>query len=289
VNAVDPSGEYSEYSLSGMTMAASVAGIIAGIGQYNYSRTVLHASAWDSICSSLVSAAMAFFAVYYAPLIFAKLMAGSLIAVAFASAGMAGLLLEGAELLGQFFSEQYTPMQKVAIVGKFLSIIMTGYLAGISVRYGTDPSFGITIRSSQGEVGVGVDAARGSLNPASTGAAAKSVPDGKFYSVAYEMKLNPKSYPGKSSYIHFKEANLSLEGATKANPGLADLGISVPRSSAGSVTGKSPSGWVWHHDVEAGTMQLVPKAQHPNIPGGIFWNTLHPGGMGGMSIWGGGH
>ncbi|WP_394345008.1 hypothetical protein [Chryseobacterium taihuense] len=36
-------------------------------------------------------------------------------------------------------------------------------------------------------------------------------------------------------------------------------------------------------------MQLVPKRQHSNIPGGIFWNTLHPGGKGGMSIWGGGY
>ena len=33
-------------------------------------------------------------------------------------------------------------------------------------------------------------------------------------------------------------------------------------------------------------MQLVPKAQHPNIPGGIFWETMHPEGIGGYSIWG---
>lgn len=36
-------------------------------------------------------------------------------------------------------------------------------------------------------------------------------------------------------------------------------------------------------------MQLVPKSQHPSIPGGIFWNTMHPGGKGGMSNWGGGY
>ena len=151
VNAVDPSGEYSDYSLSGMTMAASItAAIISGLGQYNYSRNVLHASAWDSICSSLVSAAMAFFAVYYAPLIFAELMASSLVALAFVSMGMGGLLMEGAELLGQAWSDQYTPMQKVAIGGKLLSIILTGCLAGISVRYGGNPSFGVTIKSPQG-------------------------------------------------------------------------------------------------------------------------------------------
>jgi hypothetical protein len=47
--------------------------------------------------------------------------------------------------------------------------------------------------------------------------------------------------------------------------------------------GKSPANWVWHHDVEAGVMQLVPKSQHTT--GSIFWNTLHPNGVGGMSIW----
>ena len=159
VNAVDPSGEYSEYSLSSITMAASIAaGIISGIGQYNYSRNVLHASAWDSICDSLVSATMAFFAVYYAPIILAELMAGSLTALAFVSAGMGGLLMEGAELLGQAWSDQYTPMQKVAIAGKLLSIILTGYLAGISVRYSANPSFRITIKSPQGEATVVGDA-----------------------------------------------------------------------------------------------------------------------------------
>ncbi len=45
-------------------------------------------------------------------------------------------------------------------------------------------------------------------------------------------------------------------------------------------------GWVWHHDIEPGVMQLVPKSQHPDNFGGIFWDTLHPGGKGEFSTWG---
>lgn len=64
---------------------------------------------------------------------------------------------------------------------------------------------------------------------------------------------------------------------------MSSLGISIPRSTAGSILGKSPTNWVWHHSVESGVMQLVPKAQHS--AGSIFWETLHPNGLGGMAIW----
>ena len=157
---------------------------------------------------------------------------------------------------------------------------------------GMTPGYCSPVPITEDPVMAGALVAARAASPAMTSfktVAPKAVPDGKYYSVAYEMKLNPKSYPGKSSYMYFKEANLSLEGTMRSNSGLSNLGISVPKSSAGSVIGKSPAGWVWHHDVGAGTMQLVPKVQHPNIPGGIFWETLHPGGKGGMSIWGGGH
>jgi len=116
--------------------------------------------------------------------------------------------------------------------------------------------------------------------------ASEGVADGKFYSVAHEMKLNPDSYPGVTRYMHFKEANTALESAMESNPALSELGITVPKSSIGAIIGKSPTDWVWHHDIENGVMQLVPKSQHPNIPGGIFWETLHPEGKGGFSIWG---
>jgi RHS repeat-associated protein len=114
--------------------------------------------------------------------------------------------------------------------------------------------------------------------------------DGKFYSVAFEMRLDPKSYPGVTRYMHFKEANVALESAMSADAGLAAnmeaLGVRIPRSESGSIIGKPPADWVWHHDQSPGVMQLVPKSQHPNIPGGIFWDTLHPDGKGGFSIWG---
>jgi hypothetical protein len=55
-------------------------------------------------------------------------------------------------------------------------------------------------------------------------------------------------------------------------------------SPAGSILGKSPANWVWHHDISEGVMQLVPKSQH--TIGSSFWDILHPGGRGGFSIWG---
>lgn len=114
----------------------------------------------------------------------------------------------------------------------------------------------------------------------------KNIPTGKFYSVAYEMSLKKTSYPGVTRYMHFKEANIALESAMKSNPLLSDLGIIVPKTASGGINGISPVNWVWHHDINAGVMQLVPKSQHPNIPGGIFWETMHPGRKGGYSIWG---
>jgi RHS repeat-associated protein len=117
-------------------------------------------------------------------------------------------------------------------------------------------------------------------------AANTAVPDGKFYSVAFETTLSPTSYPGITRYMHFKEANIALDISMQSNPALAKLGISVPKSPTGSIIGKSPENWVWHHDTAPGSMQLVPKSQHPNTPGGSFWETLHPGGSGGFSSWG---
>jgi hypothetical protein len=87
--------------------------------------------------------------------------------------------------------------------------------------------------------------------------------------------------------MHFKAANEALEGAMKADAQFAasikNLGIEIPLTEAGSIAGKSPTGWVWHHDAEPGILQLVPKDQHTN--GSIFWNIMHPNGIGGMAIW----
>jgi RHS repeat-associated protein len=145
-----------------------------------------------------------------------------------------------------------------------------------------------------GTVGVGFSGAALTRSVGLTGPTVQNVvtpraipqPTGQFYSTAFETTLSPTSYPGVTRYMHFKEANIALDAAMQSNPALAKLGISVPRSSSGSILGKSPENWVWHHDTKAGVMQLVPKSQHPDIPGGIFWETVHPGGNGGFSIWG---
>lgn len=121
--------------------------------------------------------------------------------------------------------------------------------------------------------------------------AAKRVPDGKFYSVAFETKIPSNLYPGRGAHSHFKAANTALAETMASDVAFANsmkqLGIGVPRSSAGSITGGKIPNWVWHHSTETGVMQLVPQIQHTT--GSMFWKTLHPGGKGGMAIWGGGY
>jgi len=128
--------------------------------------------------------------------------------------------------------------------------------------------------------------------PAADGAAATpsppSTPSGSQYSVAFEMELPAGSYPGKGYGVHFRLANKALEQTMISDPKFAEmidkLGIQIPRKPTGTILGESPANWVWHHDPAPGVMQLVPQGQH--TAGSIFWNTLHPGGFGGMAIWG---
>lgn len=47
-----------------------------------------------------------------------------------------------------------------------------------------------------------------------------------------------------------------------------DFGVSVPSSPTENILGKSPTDWVWHHDIGNGVMQLVPKTQHTT--GNVF-------------------
>jgi hypothetical protein len=117
-----------------------------------------------------------------------------------------------------------------------------------------------------------------------------SSPTGKFYSVAYETKLPSNLYPKGSYPDHFRASNTSLYNTMQTDAVFSSkmnaLGIEIPMTKRGKIGTTSPKDWVWHHDVEPGTMQLVPQSQHP--PGfgkGIFWLTLHPEGKGGMSIW----
>ncbi len=112
-------------------------------------------------------------------------------------------------------------------------------------------------------------------------------PTGEYYSVAHQMTLSSNLYPGVNASRHFTAANRSmlstLDDATMNNLNI----VMKTRPNGSIIMNRSPHNWVWHHDVGNGVMQLVPKIQHS--PGSIFWKTLHPGGRGGMSIWGGGY
>ena len=113
-----------------------------------------------------------------------------------------------------------------------------------------------------------------------------SVPDGQIYSTAFETTLD-SSVLGRSRSVHFNRANLALDDAIKADAGFAaqiDSLIPGIADDVSRVGGRqTPSGWIWHHHPSTGVMQLVPSLQH--TPGSIFWNTLHPSGRGGYSIW----
>jgi RHS repeat-associated protein len=121
-----------------------------------------------------------------------------------------------------------------------------------------------------------------------TPAATVSRPTGAFYSVAYEMRLSPGAYPSLSRGAHFQMANEALLTAMKGDVCVANamrqLGISLERTPMGLAPRRPPVGWTWHHGTQPGIMQLTPRAQHTT--GSIWWDTLHPGGRGGYSIWG---
>lgn len=108
------------------------------------------------------------------------------------------------------------------------------------------------------------------------------------YSVAFETQLPSNLYPCILQGGHFKAANEALNAAIKVDSVLANtisnLGINIPHSATGTILGKSPTNWVWHHAVGTGVMQLVPKVQHTT--GSAYWITLHPGGVGGFYLWG---
>ncbi len=110
------------------------------------------------------------------------------------------------------------------------------------------------------------------------------------YSVAFEAKLTPQGIGTYGS--HFVDANEQLLKAMAdpetANALRSTLGENFEGSivsSSGTVRGVSPSGWTWHHvPDQPGVVQLVLGFQHG--PGSAWQPMLHPGGVGGMSIWG---
>ena len=139
-------------------------------------------------------------------------------------------------------------------------------------------------------------AAEGSSVIAETTAAVETVSaSGAQYSVAFQTKIPSSLYPSSTgAWSHFKAANQALLDGIESDACFAntmqDLGItanSIPRLASGAASGGKIPNFVWHHNLKPGIMELVPQIQHTN--GSIFWNTMHPAGKGGMSIWGGGY
>jgi hypothetical protein len=115
------------------------------------------------------------------------------------------------------------------------------------------------------------------------------------YSVLAETKLGMDFYPGMSDRLHFQEANRLLHQRMLSDKTFADMleriqpGIAagVKPGSRGAYPRRAPSKELtWHHGVEEGVMQLVPRRHH--IEPWLVQETLHPSGVGGMSTWGGG-
>jgi hypothetical protein len=110
---------------------------------------------------------------------------------------------------------------------------------------------------------------------------------GRFYIVAFEMKLKLSSLRG-SRPRHYQEANEALLRAMESDPDFAramqELKIKLRRTPTGLAPRTSPAGWTWHHAQEPGVMQLVPRSQHDR--GTIFQGVLHPKRGGGYSRWG---
>ncbi|MHA3023874.1 putative T7SS-secreted protein [Mycobacterium sp. BMJ-28] len=121
--------------------------------------------------------------------------------------------------------------------------------------------------------------------------------NGNAYTVAYDTTIEPDLFPGHTRGEHFRAANQALLDAIDADPRFAEaMENLIPgiRDSIQGPTGaarpRSPAelGWTWHHHVDPGRMQLVPEIHHPVGAGGKpnTWRLMHPGGRGGMAIWG---
>jgi RHS repeat-associated protein len=114
------------------------------------------------------------------------------------------------------------------------------------------------------------------------------------YSVSFDTKLSKDMYSGRSDKAHFQQANQNLHQKMKEDPEFANMietlhpGITtgVQPGARGAYPRRAPTKDVtWHHGVEPGNMQLMLRSHH-SAPGAVQ-ETLHPGGVGGMSTWGG--
>lgn len=99
------------------------------------------------------------------------------------------------------------------------------------------------------------------------------------FDAIYEAKL-PKDMYEKSDREQFKECNNQLYKDIEQYPVLKNQfnEEQLEQIKDGTIDGTAPDGYVWHHNEEAGKMQLVDFETHART-----------GHTGGRSIWGGGN
>lgn len=99
------------------------------------------------------------------------------------------------------------------------------------------------------------------------------------FDAIYEAKL-PKDMYEKSDKEQFKECNNQLYKDIEQYPVLKNQfnEEQLEQIKDGTIDGTAPDGYVWHHNEEAGKMQLVDFETHAKT-----------GHTGGRSIWGGGN
>ncbi len=95
---------------------------------------------------------------------------------------------------------------------------------------------------------------------------------------AFDAKI-PEDLYLQPDKVQFKECNRQLLQEIERNPELKAKFSEeqLEQISDGVNDGTAPDGYVWHHDAEAGKLQLVDFETHS-----------HTGHTGGRSIWGGG-
>ena len=95
----------------------------------------------------------------------------------------------------------------------------------------------------------------------------------KFESI-FDTQLDPDNYKSKA---YAKECNAKLKEAIENDPELRSK--FTPEQIKDIEDGRTPTGYVWHHNEEPGKMQLVKRVDHDRAIGG----AAHTGGN---SLWG---
>lgn len=95
----------------------------------------------------------------------------------------------------------------------------------------------------------------------------------KFNSI-FDTQLSPENYKSKA---YAKECNAKLKEAIENDPELRSK--FTPEQIKDIEEGRTPRGYVWHHNEEPGKMQLVKREDHDKTMGG----AAHTGGN---SLWG---